>query len=131
MTGVPPRTEGHAYQLRILNDDTLVATYSGRRALVGGVEQFTPSSGVFVSTDNGATWADRTATNMRWYTKGVEIDPTDPTQNTWYAAVANGWSGTGNDLGDLYRTESGSGKSCCRRFAAMSVSAAPSGTVCL
>jgi hypothetical protein len=104
VTGTPPRTEGHAYQLRILNDGTLVATYSGRRALVGGVEQFTASSGVFTSTDNGATWTDRTATNMRWYTKGIEIDPTDPTQNTWYAAVANGWSGTGNDLGDVYRT---------------------------
>ena len=100
----PPRTEGHPYYLRILTDGTLVATFSGRRALVGGVEQFTQSSGVFVSTDNGQTWLDRSHANMRWYTKGITIDPTDPAQNTWYAAVANGWSGTGNDLGDVYRT---------------------------
>ena len=32
------------------------------------------------------------------------IDPTDPAQNTWYVAVANGWNGTGNDKGDIYRT---------------------------
>ena len=34
------------------------------------------------------------------------IDPTDSTQNTWYAGVLRcGWSGTGNEDGDdLYRT---------------------------
>ena len=100
----PPRTQGHPYILRVLNDGTLVATYSGRRAVVSGTEVFTDSSGVFVSTDSGATWIDRSAANMHWYTKDVVIDPTDPTQNTWYATVFNGWSGTGNDLGDLYRT---------------------------
>ena len=100
----PPRTEGHPYILRVLNDGTLVVTFSGRRSAASGTEKFTDSSGVFISTDGGNTWTDRSAANMHWYTKEITIDPTDPTQNTWYVAVNNGWSGTGNDLGDLYRT---------------------------
>jgi hypothetical protein len=100
----PPRTQGHAYYLKVLNDGTLVATYSGRRFDDGTGEKFTDSSGVFVSTDGGQSWADRSHANMHWYTKGITIDPTDPAQNTWYVAVANGWSGLGNDLGDIYRT---------------------------
>ena len=64
---VPPRTEGHPYILEVLNDGTLVATYSGRR--LGNV--FTDSSGVFVSTDNGATWLDRTGPDMHWYTMQI------------------------------------------------------------
>jgi len=98
----PPRTQGHPYDLQVLNDGTLVATYSGRRA--GSPEVFTDSSGVFVSTDGGTTWIDRSHANMHWYTMEMAIDPTDPTQNTWYAGVHDGWSGTGNGLGDLYRT---------------------------
>ena len=98
----PPRTQGHPYILKVLNDGTLVATYSGRRA--GSPQVFTDSSGVFISTNGGASWIDRSAANMHWYTKEITIDPTDPTQNTWYVGVFNGWSGTGNDLGDLYRT---------------------------
>ncbi len=96
----PPRTQGHAYILQVLNDGTLVATYSGRMA--GNV--FTDSSGVFVSTDGGATWTDRTGPTMHWYTMQIAIDPTDPTQNTWYAGVFNAWGGNGNGMGDLYRT---------------------------
>ena len=97
----PPRTQGHPYDLYVLNDGTLVATYSGRMS--GGV--FTDSSGVFISTDGGTTWTDRTGPNMHWYTKEITVDPTDPTQNTWYVGVFNGWGGSGaNDQGDLYRT---------------------------
>ena len=99
----PPRTEGHPYDLQVLNDGTLVATYSGRRTSLSGT--FTDSSGVFVSTDNGATWIDRSSPEMHWYTKEITIDPTDPTQSTWYVGVFNGWGGGGaNDRGDLYRT---------------------------
>ena len=97
----PPRTQGHPYDLRVLNDGTLVATYSGRMAS----NVFTDSSGVFVSTDGGTTWVDRSSAEMHWYTKEITIDPTDPTQSTWYAGVFNGWGGGGaNDRGDLYRT---------------------------
>ena len=96
----PPRTEGHPFVIRVLNDGTLVVSYSGRRS--GTV--FTDSSGIFVSTDGGTTWVDRTGPNQHWYTMDVVIDPTDPTQNTWYAGANNCWGGPGNGMGDLYRT---------------------------
>ena len=36
--------------------------------------------------------------------KDITIDPTDPTQNTWWAAVRSGFGGNGNDMGGLYKT---------------------------
>jgi Viral BACON domain/Putative binding domain, N-terminal len=97
----PPRTEGHPFNINVLNDGTLVCTYSGRRNSSG---TFTASSGVFVSTDGGASWIDRSHTGMRYWTKDLVIDPFDPTQNTWYAGVFSGWGGPPNGLGGLYRS---------------------------
>ena len=97
----PPRTEGHPFNIHVLNDGTLVCTYSGRRNSSG---TFTLSSGVFVSTDGGATWLDRSHTGMRYWTKDLVIDPYDLTQNTWYAGVFSGWGGPPNGLGGLYRS---------------------------
>lgn len=96
----PPRTQGHPWTIQVLKDGTLVASYSGRRS--GSL--FTQSSGVFVSTNGGTSWVDRSAAGMLFWTKDVVIDPHDPAQNTWYAAVCSGWNGTGNGLGGLYRT---------------------------
>ena len=59
---------------------------------------------MFVSTDGGATWSDRSAPSMDYWTTDVVIDPSDPTQNTWYACVYSGWGGAANNLGGLYRT---------------------------
>ena len=39
---------------------------------------------------------------MQYWTKDVVIDPTDPTQNTWYAGVFNHADDTSS--GGLYRT---------------------------
>jgi len=97
----PPRTEGHPFNIHVLNDGTLVCTYSGRRNSSGA---FTASSGVFVSTDSGATWLDRSHTNMRYWTKDLVIDPHDASQNTWYVGVFSGWGGPPNGLGGLYKT---------------------------
>jgi photosystem II stability/assembly factor-like uncharacterized protein len=80
----PPRTEGHPYMIRVLRDGTLVVTYSGRRDAKGA---FTESAGVFVSSDHGATWDDRSDPNMRYWVKDVVIDPNDPTESTWYVGV--------------------------------------------
>jgi photosystem II stability/assembly factor-like uncharacterized protein len=97
----PPRTEGHPYNIRVLNDGTLVCTFSGRRVGNG----FTPSSGVFVSTDGGQTWDDRSGAGMRFWTKDVVIDPNDPTQNTWYACVFFAWGPSAQTgKSGLYRT---------------------------
>jgi hypothetical protein len=42
---------------------------------------------------------------MKYYTKEIIIDNNDTTQSTWYVCVNNGWSGTGNDMGGIYRTK--------------------------
>src|SRR5207249_1421856 len=80
----------------------LVVSYSARRAGVPLV--FTASSGVFVSSDGGQTWADRSAPGLQYWTKDVIVDPFDPTQNTWYVGVFSGWGGAPNGLGGLYKT---------------------------
>ncbi len=99
----PPRTQGHPLTVEALNDGTLVATYSARRTEPGATLPFTDSSGVFVSTDRGQTWKDRSAPEMRFFTKDLIVDPSDVTQQTWYAAVWTGW-GNASSGGGLYRT---------------------------
>jgi len=97
----PPRTEGHPLDIVVLSDGMLVVSFSGRRNSAGA---FTASSGVFVSTDGGTTWLDRSDAGMRYWTWDVVVDPFDATQNTWYAGVFSGWGGPPNDLGGLYKS---------------------------
>jgi photosystem II stability/assembly factor-like uncharacterized protein len=97
----PPRTQGHPFNVRVLNDGALVATYCGRR---DGAGAFTPSSGVFMSLDGGATWSDRSDPGMLYWTKDLILAPADPSQNTWLACVYSGWGGAPNGLGGLYRS---------------------------
>lgn len=92
----------HPFGVQVLNDGTIVATFSGRRA--GSPVNFTNTSGVFVSTDKGATWVDRTGAGLAYWTNDLTVDPGDPTQNTWYAGVYSGWGGAANNLGGLYKT---------------------------
>lgn len=96
----PPRTEGHPFNIHVLNDGALVCTYSGRRTGSG----FTASSGVFYSTNGGTSWDDRSHSGMLYWTKDIVIDPHDATQQTWYACVFSGWGGPPNGLGGLYKT---------------------------
>lgn len=98
----PPRTEGHPYKIRVLNDGTLVAAYSARIYPASG-GNFQASSGIFVSTNGGASWVDRTAANMTYYTKQFVISPFDSAQNTWLAGVWGEWGNAANK-GGLYRT---------------------------
>jgi len=98
----PARTQGHPFNIHPLKDGTLVCTYSGRRA--GSPQEFTDSSGVFYSTNNGVSWIDRSDPNMDYWTMDLVVDPNDPAQNTWYAGVYSGWGGPPNGLGGLYKT---------------------------
>lgn len=98
----PPRTEGHAYTIRVLNDGNLLATYSAHKPTK--TTAFTASSGVFLSTNRGVTWIDRSDDAMKYWTHDVVVDPHDPTQNNWYAGVYSGWGGPPNGLGGLYHT---------------------------
>ncbi len=97
----PPRTEGHPFNIQVLADGKVLATYSGRRNPSGA---FTASSGVFLFDPANNTWADRTDSRMQYYTKDITVDPNDAAQNTWYAGVWSGWGGPPNDLGGLYKT---------------------------
>jgi hypothetical protein len=97
----PPRTQGHPLTMKVLNDGTLICSYSGRRNSSG---TFTNSSGVFKMASGSSTWTDISDNGMLYYTKDLVIDPNDANQNTWYACVWSGWGGPPNGLGGLYKT---------------------------
>ncbi len=97
----PARTQGHPFNIRVLNDGTVVTSYSGR---INSKDKFTDSSGVFISTDQGNSWTDRSDPGMEYWTMDVVIDPWDTAQNTWYCGVFDNWGGPNNSLGGLYRT---------------------------
>jgi hypothetical protein len=97
----PPRTQGHPFNIRVLEDGTVLSSYSGRRDSSGA---FTASSGVFSSADSGQTWQDRSDAGMYYWTMDLVVDPYDSLQNTWYGCVFSGWGGPPNGLGGLYRT---------------------------
>ena len=97
----PPGTEKHPASLVVLNDGTLVATYSGRR---NGAGTFTNSSGCFTYNPTSGTWTDVSDPGMSYWTKDIVVDPNDPAQNTWYVGVFSGWGGPPNGLGGLYKT---------------------------
>jgi len=98
----PPANNGRIFNIHSLNDGTLVTTWSARKGNNNSV--FSDSSGVFVSTNGGQNWERRNHPDMNYWTKDLVIDPNDPTQSTWYAAVWSGWGGPANDLGGLFRT---------------------------
>jgi len=96
----PPRTEGHPASLVVLNDGSLLCSYSGRRTAQG----FTQSSGVFLYAPASGTWQDLSDPGMLYWTKDVVVDAQDTAQRRWYAGVFSGWGGPPNGLGGLYRT---------------------------
>ncbi len=98
--GLPPRTQGHPFNVFVLPDGAVVCTYSGRRAS----NTFTNSSGVFYSTDGGNSWLDRSDPMMIYWTKDIQVDPHDASGGTWFVTVRRGWGGPPNNLGGLFRT---------------------------
>ncbi len=97
----PPRTEGHPACMMVLNDGKLLCTYSGRITSGGA---FTASSGVFLYNPGTSSWSDVSDAGMQYWTKDIVLDPTDATQNTWYAGVFKHWGSTASSQGGLYRT---------------------------
>ena len=99
----PSRANGHPFNIRVLNNGDLAVTYSGHVPLVS--DKFQATSGVFYFEKATQTWMDRSHTNMRFWTKDLVIDPSDPTQSTWYACVFQGWGDVAmQGTGGLYRT---------------------------
>jgi photosystem II stability/assembly factor-like uncharacterized protein len=97
----PPRTEGHPACIVILNDGSMVCTFSGR---INPSGSFTASSGVFLYNPSADAWSDKSASGQYYWTNDIILDPADATQNTWYACVFSGWGGAPNGLGGLYKT---------------------------
>jgi hypothetical protein len=96
----PPRTEGHPYNLVVLSDGSVVATYAGRRTTT-----FTDSAGVFVLPPGGSTWTDVSDAGMHYWVKDLVVDANDATQSTWYVGVFLAWGVTAaQDSNGLYRT---------------------------
>ncbi len=96
----PPRTEGHPFNIIVLQDGNVLASYSGHRN-----PGFTASSGVFLYNTATNTWADKSHTGMYYWTQDVIVDPHDALQNTWYACVYEGWGvAASQGVGGLYKT---------------------------
>lgn len=95
----PARTAGHPFNIRILNDGSILCSYSGQRDASGN---FTATSGVFLSTDKGASWKDISDNGMQYWTKDIIYDKHN--ENIFYAAVCSGWGGGASGLGGLYKT---------------------------
>ena len=97
----PAGTQGHPGNINVLNDGSLVVTFSARRDASGS---FTPSSGIFYSTNQGQSWTKRSSTAMNYWTKELVIDPHDSAQNTWYACVFSHWGASNTNAGGLYKS---------------------------
>lgn len=95
----PPRSEGHPFNIIVLDNGDVLASYSGHRD-----PGFTASSGVFLYVSSEGIWYDRSDIGMHYWTKDIIVDPNDTNQNTWYACVYSGWGGAANGLGGLYKT---------------------------
>ena len=99
----PSRANGHPFNIQVLKNGDLVATFSARAPTTSS--QFEATSGVFYFEKNTQTWSDRSHNNMRFWTKDVTIDPSDATESTWYTAVFQGWGDVAmQGTGGLYRT---------------------------
>ncbi|MDZ4664290.1 MAG: T9SS type A sorting domain-containing protein [Bacteroidota bacterium] len=86
----PPRTEGRALQILVLQNGDLVSVYGTRDVNpISPSNVFSASSGVFYSNNGGASWADVTPIGTTKETVNVEIDPNDATESTWLAFAGN------------------------------------------
>ncbi len=99
----PTRANGHAFNIQVLQNGDLLASFSAHKP--DNATLFQATSGVFYFDAASQTWSDRSHNNMRFWTKDVIIDPADATQSTWYACTFQGWGDYAmQGTGGLYRT---------------------------
>ncbi len=95
----PTRASNRPNSIYALKDGSLLCSYYPYDSTSN--YNYAKRSGVFISTDNGNSWIDRTSSTMLKKTYTLEEDINDPLQKTWYASVGN--DGTQNNSG-LYKT---------------------------
>lgn len=93
--------QGHPASIIVLNDGKVLASFSGR---IAPVNTWTSTSGVFLYDPSSNQWTDVSDGRMHYWTKDIVLDPSDTTQNTWYACVFTHWGNNANGQGGLYRT---------------------------
>lgn len=103
----PKEANGHPFNICVLPDGALFVTFS---AFKEGTAFFNNNSGVFYLPANGTVWENRSHKSMQYWTKDAIVDPNDPTGNTWYVCVFNGWGNAYDSqekikFGGLYRTK--------------------------
>jgi len=98
----PPRSNGHPFNINILSNGSLVASFCARKPTSSS--NFTDSSGVYFYDISTASWNDRSDVGMHYWTKDVIVDPNDATESTWYAAVFGGWANVPDGTGGVYKT---------------------------
>ncbi len=98
----PPRSNGHPFNITVLNNGDLVASFCARKPTSS--TNFTDSSGVYYYDLATTTWSDRSVAGMYYWTKDVVVDPNDATQSTWYVAVFGGWANVPAGTGGIYKT---------------------------
>jgi Secretion system C-terminal sorting domain len=100
----PQRANGHPFNIHVLQNGDVVATFSAR--MPTPTSAFMATSGIFYFNNTTKTWSDRSHPSMYYWTKDITIDPNDITQNTWYVAVFQGWGNVAmQGTGGLYRTK--------------------------
>ncbi|MBN1611822.1 MAG: hypothetical protein JW940_34640 [Polyangiaceae bacterium] len=93
----PPRTKGHPFNVYVLHDGSILATYSGHQD--GDSRVFSNRSGVFLLPPGSSEWEDRSSPRMHYWTQDVVVDPRN--EDSWYVGV---FSDSVHDFGGLYRT---------------------------
>lgn len=100
----PPRSNGHPFNINVLSNGSLVASFCARKPTSAGSSNFTDSSGVYFYDIATASWNDRSDVGMHYWTKDVIVDPNDATESTWYATVFGGWGNVSSGTGGVYKT---------------------------
>ena len=78
----------HPFNIRVLRNGDLLVSFSARQVGDNNAP-YAPTSGVMLYQFADMTWTDRTRAEMQYFTRDVMVDPTDPTEQTWFACVSN------------------------------------------
>lgn len=92
----PARASKRPNNIYVLNDGNLMASYYPLDSTSN--YNYAAKSGVFLSTDGGNSWQDRTDFLMQKKTYSIYPDPNDPAEQTWFACVGAGGANNSNGL---------------------------------